>query len=92
MLSNDHPTDGWGTEIQGRFDDEKNVAVVFSNGLDRSAGTEDDLICVNQWSRGFEDGRQVWHRRGFWYLPEGLESALQPVLRAKGDLRDDKIE
>lgn len=88
ILSNDHPLDAWGEEIQGRFDASKNIALVFSSGPDKKGGTEDDLACMSTFRPGFEDGRQVWHRDVTWVLPEGLGSLVQPYA---DDLLD-KIE
>jgi hypothetical protein len=85
VLTNDHPTDAWGNEIETRFDSKTGATLIRSLGRDKTPGTEDDLLCLNTFKRGSEDGRLVWEREKTWTLPEGLGAVVQSLVDKTAD-------
>jgi hypothetical protein len=86
VLTSDRVLDAWGSEIGGKFDPKSNGEwLLVSPGADKQLGTADDLLCLNTFTRGYEDGRMVWNHSRAWTVPEGLAEAVEPHLDKRSD-------
>lgn len=88
VLTSERWTDAWGGENQLEFDSKDNSTLMTSLGADGTRGTDDDVLCLNTFRRGMEDGRLVWHHETSWRVPEGLGVVVELFL----DKRTDKLE
>ena len=88
VILNDRWKDAWGSDIELALDSKDVSWLITSPGADKVKGTEDDLLCLTTFRRGYEDGRQVWEEDRTWRVPENLDSILD------GDVydKDDKVE
>lgn len=87
VIQSDRWTDAWGGDIEVAFDG--NVSwQITSPGADKKKGTDDDLLCLITFRRGYEDGRQVWEQDRTWRVPENLDGMLKPFFGR----RPDKVE
>lgn len=87
VITSERWTDAWGSDIQLQVSDKDSSILISSAGPDKTIGTEDDLLCLNTFRRGYEDGRQVWNRARQWRVPEGLAISIEDF-----DQEDDKLE
>ena len=89
VLTSEQWTDAWGSPISANYNSNDGSTVLTSFGPDKKPGSEDDIVCLNTFQRGYEaDGRMIWQREKVWRLPEKLGEALTPFF----DKDDDKIE
>jgi len=61
--------------------------VIVSSGADKKAGTDDDLVCLNTFRHGYENGREVYFHDRTWRIPEHMDSIVASFL----DKDDDKL-
>jgi hypothetical protein len=87
VLTSDRWPDAWGSDIQVHLSDKDSSILVSSLGPDKTQGTDDDVLLLNIYRRGYEDGRQVWHHDRHWRVPEGLGDSIKNF-----DKEDDKLE
>jgi hypothetical protein len=88
VITSDRWTDAWGGEIRADFDSKDNSTLITSPGADKTRGTDDDLMCLNTFQRGVEDGRLIWVHNKSWRVPEDLGSVVGTLF----DKRTDKLE
>lgn len=87
VLATDSWRDAWGSDIQFAASHKDSSILLSSRGPDKVSGTNDDVTCLNVFTRGYEDGRQVWHRGRHWTVPEKLGDVLEDF-----DQESDKLE
>jgi hypothetical protein len=91
--SNGSEHDAWGAEILSSFSDEKRAAVFISIGADGQRNTADDVICIAQGTREWDNefNTTLWNYYKSWQVPEGLEDIAKPFATTKAEIRTSRI-
>jgi hypothetical protein len=77
--------DAWEAPIRFDYNSKDGSTLVVSSGADKKAGTDDDLVCLNTFRRGYEDGREVFFHDRTWRIPEHMDSIVGDFFDTDGD-------
>ena len=77
--------DAWEALIGFDYNPKDGSTVVVSSGADKKVVTGDDLVCLNTFRHGYEDGREVYFHDRTWRIPEHMDTIVAGSFDKDGD-------